>query len=203
MKHYKLQSAFLLTSILTFLTACGDTEEPTSSEPVLDAEETHEETGAEAEESDESEGVAEDQLELKMGDTATVDTTIGTYEITLNNLELKEEVEGEISEIDLFLIADYTLKNLGEETINTIESINVLEATDLLEGPGEPDVSVGFETIAGFEDIDLATGEEAVGQAIYNSYDADTFYIRVVQGLVASGGVKNDVRFTVEKSEIN
>ncbi|MEK4563622.1 DUF4352 domain-containing protein [Alkalihalobacillus sp. FSL R5-0424] len=200
----KVFASITLTMFILLLTACGDSEEPTTSESVLDEEETNETTEAEVEDKDETETetVAEDQLDLRMGDMATIHSTIGTYEVTLNHVHYEEEVDGEISELDGFLIANYTIENIGDDTITLMESINVLEATDDLEGTGEGNVSGSYESIESFDHDELAPGEKSTKDVLYLAYDSDDYYIRVVQGLIASEGVKNEVLFTFQKEEI-
>ncbi|MEN0642149.1 hypothetical protein MKY91_03085 [Alkalicoccobacillus gibsonii] len=74
--------------------------------------------------------------------------------------------------------------------------------TDYLDGSGQSDIAGAFENIDYFSDDQLKPGDEVHGQAVYESYDADTFYVRAVHGLVASGGLKNDVLFTIAKEEM-
>lgn len=191
----KLTEGILLIAIVGLVTACGNSNEETASES-LSTDNT-----ADSISSDSNAEVA-DQMELGIGDTATIESTIGTYEITLNYMEYHEEIEGEISDLEIYLIADYTLRNVGEEDISAVESTTTLELTDYLDGSGQPDIAGAFENIDYFSDDLLRPGDEVHGQAVYESYDADTFYVRAVQGLVASGGLKNDALFTIEKEKM-
>lgn len=195
MNKRKLTQGILLITIVGLVTACGKSNEETASES-LSTDNT-----VDSSQSDSNAEVA-DQLELEIGDTATIESTIGTYEITLNDMQYHEEIEGEISDLEIYLIADYTLRNVGEEDISAVESTTTLELTDYLDGSGQPDIAGAFEKIEYFSDDQLKPGDEVHGQAVYESYDADTFYVRAVQGLVASGGLKNDVLFTIEKEEM-
>lgn len=194
MNKRKLTQGILLMIIVGLVTACGNSNEETASESLSTDNTDLSPSDSNAE--------VTDQMELEIGDTATIESTIGTYEITLNDMQYHEEIEGEISDLEIYLIADYTLRNVGEEDISAVESTTTLELTDYLDGSGQPDTAGAFENIDYFSDDQLKPGDKVHGQAVYNSYDADTFYVRAVQGLVASGGLKNDVLFTIEKEEM-
>ncbi|MEY8749542.1 DUF4352 domain-containing protein [Alkalicoccobacillus gibsonii] len=204
MMKNRVFASITLTMFILFLTACGDTEEPATTESVLEKE-TNETTEAEVEDKDENEteSDAEDQLDLRMGDTATIHSTIGTYEITLNRMEYKEEVDGERSDLEAYLLAEYTLKNIGDEPIQILDSVSRLEAKDILEASGEPNVAGSYPSVDSFEEGELQLGESVSGEVLFNVYDADVYYLNVIQGLVASGGIKNDVVFTIDKEEMN
>ena len=63
------------------------------------------------------------------------------------------------------------------------------------------DSSSEFNEIENF-DGELASNEEAVGEALYYVYEADEYSIVVTEGLVGSGAVKNQIRFTFQANEI-
>src|SRR5689334_12942675 len=150
MKTCKLFSVLSFVLLIGILTACGDggdeqvSSEGTSNE-ANENESAEEETDAES-----SQGEIDDQMNLSIGDSAVIESTLGQYEVTLNHVHYKEEVEGVMSELDGFLIANYSIENIGDDTINLMESINVLEATDDLVGTGEGNVSGSYESIESF-----------------------------------------------------
>ena len=146
-------------------------------------------------------GATEDQLDLEIGDTAVVESTIGMYEITLNSVEVTDEIEGQMSELDEFMIVHYTIRNIGEDDINAEETIGNLELTDFIEGGGMTDISMIFDEMETFSG-ELAPGEDMSAEAAYYTYDAGEYYIRVNEGLVGSGGVYNQIQFTFQKSEV-
>ncbi|HLR71573.1 MAG TPA: hypothetical protein VK085_09095, partial [Pseudogracilibacillus sp.] len=74
-----------------------------------DKDESESESDDETE--DEEKPEVEDQLDLVLGDTGTFDTTLGTYEMTVEHAELSEEVEEEKSTRDGFILLDITIKN--------------------------------------------------------------------------------------------
>ncbi len=136
-----------------------------------------------------STGEYDNQTELRLGDTGQIATTTGEFEVTLESVRQEDEVDGEVSMFDFFIVTDLTIKNIGDATIDIAESIDVLENTDDLEGSGSGDYSSEFESIDGLSG-ELAPGEEASGEAIFDVRTGDTQYIRVRSGLVAAGAVK-------------
>ena len=178
--------------------------EITEQENSTNEEENNEDISSEQDKEDnqDEKNSAEDQMNLEIGDTAIIESTIGMYKVTLNNVQFKEEIEGESSQLEAYLLVEYTLENVGEESIEVWESMRTVEATDWLEGSGQSDVSGQFDSLESFEDNILDPGEKAKGEVLYNIYDADEFYVRAHQGLIASGGLKNDILFTFQKSEI-
>lgn len=143
----------------------------------------------------------EDQLNLNIGDTAKINTTISTYEVTLNEIKRIDELEGDVSEADFFLLTEYNIKNVGNENVDISEAISALEATDMLDVTGEKNIAGGFESLHSLQG-ELKNGEEATGNGLYYAYDADEYYIKVTDGLVSSGGIKNQILFTVQRDEI-
>ncbi|MGN7312388.1 hypothetical protein ACTHQ4_14935 [Alkalicoccobacillus gibsonii] len=199
-KIITFSTMLLITS--TVLMACGDSSDNTSgTEETIETNQTEieeEENGLEEKKSD---GEIEDQLDLGIGDTAVIESTIGKYEITLESAEFRSEIDGQKSELEDFILVKYRLKNVGEDSINIKETIGNLELTDYLEGAGMTDSSSEFNEVETF-DGELASNEEAVGEALYYVYEADEYYIVVIEGLVGSGGVKNQIRFTFQANEI-
>ncbi|MEK4563637.1 DUF4352 domain-containing protein [Alkalihalobacillus sp. FSL R5-0424] len=204
-KLVKVAALFAATSVV--LIACSDEESQPSNEETgteqasTDDSNLDEDEETESEESALAEARYEDQLDLRIGETGTVETTIGVYSVTVNKVELVQELEGEMSELDHFVLVDYTLKNEGDEELDAAHSISNLEFTDDLEVSGFTDYAEYYETLSPVEGM-LAPGEETTGQGLYDAYENEENYLRVTGGLVASGAAKNDIRFTFEKSEM-
>lgn len=59
-----------------------------------------------------------DQEIMKLGETGLVKDGVGEYEITLKSVEVFEERNGEAAPYDdeAFMLIDYTIKNVGEES---------------------------------------------------------------------------------------
>lgn len=140
------------------------------------------------------------QINLKVGDTANVKTDISHYLLTLNSVKFKNgEINGQKSQLEAYIVADITLKNIGNKTIKAEEAMKNLQLTDLLKGSGEPDDSVLLgdpNAIKG----NLKPGQSKSGEAVFQVYKKNKYYLINNPGLVASG-VLNNIRFTFHASE--
>ena len=199
-KHIKLSTFIVAT--FAVLVACNN-DEPSASEETT-REVNDEMNEMDETDSDESEAMADeefnDQLDLRIGDTGTVESTTGLYEITLNGVEVIQEVDGQMSELDEFMIAEFTIRNIGEEAIDALDTIGNFELTDAPEAAGMTDMAEHFEGVDAF-DGNINPGEQATAQTLYYTFDADEYYVLVTEGLVGTGAVKNKITFTFEKSE--
>ncbi|MGN7312382.1 hypothetical protein ACTHQ4_14905 [Alkalicoccobacillus gibsonii] len=146
------------------------------------------------------EGDTEDQLELKIGDTGQIETTINMIEVTLTNVSIEESIKDATPERDYFLVADINLKNLADDPMDITEAIGVLELTGDLEGGGGPDFSGYYDAIEPMEGS-LESGQEIEGQLLFEENDFEEYYIRVNEGLIAAGGAKNQAIWTFKKEE--
>lgn len=202
-KLVNVVSLFAATSVV--LIACSNEEsQPSNEETNTEQASTNDSNLDEETDSEESalaEGSYENQLDLRIGETGTVETTIGVYSVTVNKVEIVQELDGEMSELDYFVLVDYTLKNEGDEELDAANSISNLELTDDLEASGFSDSAEYYEEVSPVEGT-LAPGEETTGQGLYDAYENEENYLRVTGGLVASGAAKNDIRFTFEQSEM-
>ena len=75
---------------------------------------------------DTSSGDFKDQTELKIGDTGQAESTLGKYEITVNSVQMKDEINGEKPKIDHLFLVEVTVKNIGDSTIDAMETIGTL-----------------------------------------------------------------------------
>lgn len=145
-------------------------------------------------------GEFEDQIDLRVGDTGQIADTIGEFEVTLNTVESIDEVDGEQSPLDIYILASVTVKNIGESTLDSNNIIDSFEITHNLEGSGYGDYSHRFEDVN--EIIgNIEPGEEVDGELIFTATDAENLFIRINSGLVTSGAVKNQTIWTFDKSE--
>ncbi|WP_042148756.1 hypothetical protein [Paucisalibacillus sp. EB02] len=176
----KMISIIVMFALSVVLTACGNDDE--NSNGVFDVK-------------------VDDQLDLGIGDTGTFDTTLGTYDVTLVSAKLEDEINGEESDLDRFIILDFIVKNTSEETQNVEDIIYSLEVTENLEGSGFSD---GSEFFDGFEKLSgkLEPNEEMEGKFITFVYDAEEYYFRKNPGNVAAGS-SNQVIWTIKASEAN
>lgn len=142
-----------------------------------------------------------DQLDLVIGDTGTFDTTLGTYEMTLDKAELKgEEYDDVITELDEIILLDITIKNTGDKVLDISELIVSMEITDDLDQSGDPNSADLFESVEEFTG-NLEPGEKSTGQFITETFDADEYFFRKDPGSVA-GGSSNQVIWIIQKDEI-
>ncbi|GAF12526.1 hypothetical protein JCM19046_3668 [Bacillus sp. JCM 19046] len=157
----------------------------------------------EADETDDSspnlaEGSTEDQLDLTLGDTATIETTIELFEMTLDSVEVASEMDGEAPDLDVFVLADVTITNLADDPLDLEEAVEIFEITSNLEGGGYWPVSELYEVEVDTFIGELASGETASGQILFEGNEGDEHYIRVRSGLVAASAVKNQVTWTFD-----
>ncbi|MEY8749540.1 hypothetical protein [Alkalicoccobacillus gibsonii] len=217
MRDIKKQLKFLAVTALTMgtLIACNDNEETTDT-PVSnngdagsdsDSEGLPEKSGftsddATEEESDSTlgESSVEDQLDLKVGETGQIETTLNLIEVTLDRVSIEESIKDVTPERDYFIVADITLKNLADDTMDIAEAIDVLELTGDLEGGGGPDFSGYYDAIEPMEGS-LESGQETKGQLLFEENDFNEYFIRINEGLIAAGGAKNQAIWTFSKKE--
>lgn len=145
-------------------------------------------------------GEFEDQLELGIGETGNVETLIGRYSVTVNDVEILEDVEGEMSELDYYIKVNYTLENIGDDEIDSREAIDTMESVHELDRSGFRDNAPYMEGIEGIEGS-LSPGDSVTGDAVYDAYESEENYLRITEGLVGSGAAKNQILFTFTKDE--
>ncbi len=178
------------------LVACGKDEADTSS-PIVNDKENNQET-----ESSKSSliGDTPDQLDLSIGDTGKFDTTLGTFDLTLDSVKLiGTELDGVTTDLDEFILIDLTIKNTSNHNMKIEDVLLTLEITDNLEMQGEKDRADLFDSVDYFTG-NLEPNEEAKGQFIAETYTADTYYFQESIGDIAAG-VSNQVRWTFAADE--
>lgn len=185
--------------------ACSDSEDGENNQEAPAQEDAAAEEGTiddEAEENENNEEQGEDQMELGVGDTAVMHSNISSFEFTLNSVDMVEEVDGEPSDLDAYVVASITIKNIGDEEIDAKENAGLFEYTAHLEGSGTGDQAEYYEEYEA-ESIEgsLAPGEEVTGTAVYTSYIEDEQYIRVKAGTAATGLINNAL-FTFSLDEL-
>ncbi len=145
--------------------------------------------------------VTEDpQTDLRLGDTGLVETSIGTYELTVHSAEIVgTELDGEEALLDELILLEMTFKNIGEEPIIAEDlMINLGLVTDL-EGTDYTNAAASFDSIAYFEG-EIAPGEEREAQFIADTRTAEEYYFRSSPGAVTAG-THGEVRWTILDEE--
>ncbi len=166
MSKFKLITIALLLGIL--LIGCSsdnneqqpqEDEQPTT-ETNSDVSEDENGNGENEESDSDSKETSSDNSSgvLSLGETGTVESTIGDYEITFNSFQLLEEMEGESAEgEEVFVLVDAKVTNTGEDSLNgkdlytasifsddglSAENTFYYESINLFEGTIEPGASM-------------------------------------------------------------
>lgn len=206
MKKTKWLSLILLT-ISLLLVACSDTKDSkkeseetnSANNSIEDNSEIDDDTETQPNDANDANEV-EDQLNLGIGDTGTFDTTLGTYEVTLVSAKLEDDIDGQSSELDRFIVLDLTVKNTSEGEQKVEDLLYSLEVTDYLDGSGFSDASEHVDSIEKMSGV-IAPGEEMSGQLVTFVYNADEYYFRKDPGNIA-GGSSNQVIWTIKADEV-
>lgn len=142
----------------------------------------------------------EDQVDLVIGDTGRFDTTLGTYEITLDSIEfLGNSLDDVQADNDHLILLNITVENTSDRNISLDDIINGLELTDDLELRGEEDASYHFDSIEFFEGT-LEPGDRKSGQLLMDVKNADEYYFREDPQTVRVG-LTNAVMWTFTEEE--
>lgn len=182
-------------AVMTLLSACGQENE--IPESIDETEEVEEKVETPVEEESEEVG---DQIDLKIGDTGTFETTLGTYEMTLDGAEIVgTELDGEESLFDELIVLDLTIKNTGDDAFLIEEVMHDMEITEDMETSGSSNGAEMFDSIEMYEG-ELQPGEERSGQFIGDIYTGNEYYFKKAEGNVAAG-TSNQVLWTIQDSE--
>lgn len=141
-----------------------------------------------------------EQTDLKIGDTAVVQTSIGTYELTVDSAEIVgSELDGEASLLDELIVLNLTFKNISDDILVAEDLMYNLGITTSLEGSNTSNNAEHFENIQVFEG-EIAPGEEKQAQFIADVKTSDEYYFRPNPGVVANG-THNDLLWTIADEE--
>ena len=142
----------------------------------------------------------EPQMELLLGDKGLVQTSIGTYELTLESAEIiGTELDGEETLFDELIVLDLTFKNIGDMPIIAEDIMYNLGIASDLDHTNNDNSAKFFESIENFEG-EIAPGEEVKTQFISDIYTAEEYYFRPNLGPVAAG-TSNDLLWTIHDEE--
>ncbi|WP_102272015.1 hypothetical protein [Cytobacillus massiliigabonensis] len=145
-------------------------------------------------------GDFKDQMDLNIGDTGQAESTLGKYQITVNNVRMENEINGESPDVDHFFVVEFTVKNIGESNIDAIETIGTLELTDDLEGGGRGEYNDFYPPSNPLKGA-IEPEQSITGEVVFQGFDSDKYFIRTNSGLIAAGAVKNKTTWTFDKSE--
>ncbi|WP_239586756.1 DUF4352 domain-containing protein [Shouchella xiaoxiensis] len=117
-------------------------------------------------------------------------------------INFEESIGDETPERDYFIVADITLKNLEDETIDIEDALDKFELTGFLEGSGGGEYSHYYDAIEQMQG-DLESGEEIDGQLLFEENESEEYHIRVTEGLLSANGVKNQAIWTFTMDDAN
>lgn len=140
----------------------------------------------------------EPQLDLRLGDTGIIQTSIGTYELTIDSAEIVgTELDGEEALLDEIILLEMTFKNIDDKPIIAEDlMINLGLLTDL-EGSDNTNAAASFDSIEFFEGK-IAPGEERKAQFIADTRTAEEYYFRIHPRAAVA---KNEVLWTITDEE--
>lgn len=138
----------------------------------------------------------EDELDLSIGDTATLSTNFAMTEITLDSVE---KVKSDDADDGEYTVLHMTVKNIGDEAA---EFEDIFEATELSDDIDDDGVEGGY--IWEDETIDKSPGEvgvgkEVSGELIYDIEDVESYKLFINFGLSSTS---NKVSYQFDKDEI-
>src|SRR5690606_19567409 len=140
---------------------------------------------------------ADDQLDLGIGDRGEFDTTLGTYEMTVDSAELVDtEIDDVLPKFDVFIVLDLSIKNTSDQALSLDDLIVSMEATEDLDMSGYSDISGGFDSIEMITGT-IEPGESVSGQFITEAYASEEYYFRKDPGNI-TGGSSNQVIWTIK-----
>lgn len=145
--------------------------------------------------------IPKDQENLKIGDTATIESTLGKFEVTLESVKGVKEIDGEESLLGNLLITQLTVKNVGEKAFNTEDQIDTLEMVTDIKGEGSPDDSAHFESLKKLTG-NLEPGESVSGEAVFEAYESDEYLMMTKRSYRAGNTVYNNAVWTIQNSEV-
>ena len=146
-----------------------------------------------------SEETERDQSNLNIGDTATVQTSIGSFELTVDSAKIVgKELDGEEAMLDELIVLDLSFKNIDDEVLDAEDFSSSFEITDNPDGSGSTNFASMFESIEEFTG-EIQPEEERTIQFISNIYTSDEYYFRQRLSWVETGA--NQVIWTIPDDE--
>lgn len=197
-----LVGVMALLLMATILAACSDDKnnqpDVKENDDIEKVEETEEDANEEA--PDQGNDSVEDQRDLTIGETGTFQTTLGTYEVTLESAEIVgAELDGEASLFEELIVLELTFKNIGDDTLLAEEIMYDMQITDDLDTSGSSNGAEEFDSIEVFQG-EIQPGEEKAAQFIGDIYTADEYFFRKAEGNVVAG-TSNQVIWTITDAE--
>ncbi|MCT1901552.1 DUF4352 domain-containing protein [Oceanobacillus sojae] len=175
----------LMLIVVFLLAACSNDNEQTEESEPADTEqnetdtseegtesESDDEAVTEEEESSNNDEYIEHQLGLNIGDTATVvsSTEEYKYEVTVNEVSYRDELENVTLYEDIFVLADVTVKNVDEKSFDAADiftpALGELDSNKYI-----PAISPDY--LQNTSEITLVEGELAPGDSVEGTFVFD------------------------------
>lgn len=173
------------------LTACSNNNEQAEESEPADTEQTktdiseegtesESDDGAAKEEEDESssdDGYIEHQLGLNIGDTATVvsSTEKYKYEVTVNEVSYRDELENVTLYEDTFVLADVTVKNVDEKSFDAADiftpALGELDSNKYTQ-------AISPDYLQNTPEVTLVEGELAPGDSVEGTFVFDVEQVK-------------------------
>jgi len=184
----------------------NETEEASADSEDKELEENEEtddvEETSEAESSDTGmfEVTEEDQLDLVVGDTGVLQTSIGTYELTVDSAEIVgSELGGQETPLDEIILLDLTFKNIGDDVIIAEDIMGILRIGDLYDGSGYSNAAAVYDGVEEFTG-EIQPHEEVSTQFVADIITGEEYYFRQRAGAVAAD-TTNQAVWTIPDEE--
>ncbi|MFD1019678.1 hypothetical protein [Thalassobacillus hwangdonensis] len=166
LKRFKF--LFLVLVLALVLVACSsDDEGEAANDPEEESTQTEEEQETEStEESDAS-------VELGMGETAELKTTLGNFNLTLLDAEEQAEIDGEQPQLDTFVVTEWEVENTSEEPLQVADAVSALDMYS-----GKDDTGRGWILLENQDpwEKELQPGEKASGELLFELYQTEEYY---------------------------
>ncbi|MFD1017675.1 DUF4352 domain-containing protein [Thalassobacillus hwangdonensis] len=122
---------FTLFMIISLLVAgCNSNEDAQSNAN------SEEEVSQSSEDYSEESELKVEKTNLNMGETAELSTTVGDFSLTLEDAEEKTEIDGQQSQLDIFVLTEWKVENISEEPIEVNDAIGGLHLYNEMRGSG-------------------------------------------------------------------
>lgn len=133
---------------------------------------------------------------LKIGETGKVESNFGYYEMTLHSFKLLEDFHEEKLMNDVFIVVDFSVKNVGEEPLRgeDVYWADLFDDQDLLQG------NEFFDSVKQLPD-EIAPGDTAEGEFVFDTSESE-FY-RLVLNYGALDNLATSVTWEFTPDEAN
>ncbi|NGP44444.1 DUF4352 domain-containing protein [Bacillaceae bacterium SIJ1] len=201
MKNNRFRLLLPFIFLISILSACNGGNEPTDdadteeaageveTDPAEDNEAETSKVNGESEADDQGSSepvVGEGRLELELGETGEIQSTIGSYKVTVSNVEFTDTVDEETQPEGLvFAVADVTFENTSSD------SLMVEDIADAWVYSDETELST--ENLYGYNEVPVPEGEIQPG---------DTFEGQLLFHYDSQGGGKLQIGDSTYSNEL-